>query len=184
MPVDEPSNGPQAQTLIASMNRKQKFCMALGFILIVLATAFPPWRYPVGALSPVYGFLFGSHLPLLAVSELCLEWLLILLVIGGLVLNFNERAGAAVEIKTAAAAGSPRKKHLLAWLTAIVAVLVLCVGLVSYQRKAKKPEAEIPIAWSPISIQAAGLSAFLERRKFGTTKSCTSSEFPRSLNIS
>jgi hypothetical protein len=72
------------------MNRKQRACFCVGFLLLVGATLFPPWRYSGGRgvfrySGSSYGFLF--HPPAgdatVNLTRLFVEWFLILLVSSG-----------------------------------------------------------------------------------------------------
>jgi hypothetical protein len=109
-----------------------------------------------------YGLLFADWPPHVNWLGLFNEWLMIGVLVCGLLLLFREPTKATGVIGSDTGSKASRKNRQLAWLIAIVTVLILCVGLLSYQKKVKKPETEIPIEWLPMNIQAAGMTVSLK----------------------
>ena len=78
------------------MNRKQRLCLLVGFLLLIAATLFPPWRYSSGIggfrySGSAYGFLFRPPFgdATVNLSRLFVEWVLIAFVTFGLFLSQN-----------------------------------------------------------------------------------------------
>jgi hypothetical protein len=120
----------------------------MGFLLLVVAALFPPWKgwgYFLGQESH-YGFLFSSsRAGALDPTRLFVEWALIALVMAGLFLVFRESTFSGEENKFDTASAKPRNRRLLITNISLV-VLVPCLVLVSYFaiRKVKRMEAELP----------------------------------------
>ena len=120
------------------MNRKQRICVWTGFLLLVLATLFPPWTwrtYYTGFSPPgfSYGFLFSppETWARIDLSRLFVQYLLVVLVTGGLVLTFRATKGSDGENKADTTLAAPKRRRLLLAMTIILALLVLCLALVS-----------------------------------------------------
>ena len=101
------------------MNRRQRACIKVGFLLLILATLFPPWTYSYRSRystssSSSYGFLF--HPPFggakVNLAQLFVEWVLIALVTSGLFLTLGKRPIVTTEKQPhpLAAAGSSAMK--------------------------------------------------------------------------
>lgn len=77
------------------MNRRQRVCLWIGIVVFVLMGLFPPC-YGLGPGESAYTFLF---LPLLQVDtywwidihRLCVQWAIVVVVTGGLILTFHDR---------------------------------------------------------------------------------------------
>jgi CheY-like chemotaxis protein len=146
----------------SAMSRRQKVCIGVTLLLVVSAALFPPWKSRWGS---SYGFLFlpPNGLATVDLTRLCVEWLLILFVAGGVFLAIRGRKGATAERKTgkpSSAGKNPRRLLILGG--AIALGLALVTGLVFWETYSYKHRSMPPIAWSPIDIQATGISAFLK----------------------
>src|SRR5712692_9683238 len=100
------------------MNRKERVCLSMGFILLLAATLFPPWRDNYSSsgfglprlpglsgsrsYSSSYGFLFKlpSGSATIQLSRLFVEWALIALLTSGLFFLFRKSRGAGTESPT------------------------------------------------------------------------------------
>lgn len=102
-----------------SMNRNQKICLTIGFLLLIVAALFPPWRvgYSSGgsglpelpklpglggsrSYSSSFGFLFKPPPgpASIELSRLIVEWTLISLLASGLFLWFKDRAAVSPQM--------------------------------------------------------------------------------------
>jgi hypothetical protein len=124
------------------MNRKQRTCIYVGFVLVVLETLFPPWEYRGGT---QYEFLFRSHNANLGLSQLVIEWLVVVFVISGLALALRDGQATGPENMTGKSLAAPARKRFLAALTIILVVLALYLGYTAYSvaRRAKQLETGI-----------------------------------------
>jgi hypothetical protein len=104
-----------------SMNQKQRACLIAGFILLVVAAVFPPWRLRYSSFS--YGFLFKppSAAISLQIGPLLVEWLLVTLVTGGAFLILKNSQTAKLEGESLATL----KRNLTR--TLMIPVAVACI---------------------------------------------------------
>ena len=133
------------------MNRKQRVCLIVGFLLLVAATLFPPWRIPGGRTfglylgpSSSYGFLFnppsgGANLEL---SRLLVEWVLIALLTLGLVYLLRQSSFSKRERRTESASGTPRRVFSLSFAMYVLIAALAAASYVSL-RKVRRLEAGI-----------------------------------------
>jgi hypothetical protein len=148
-----------------AVNRKQRVCLTVGFLLLVLATLFPPWKVSGGryASSSSYGFLFSPPYSgaTIDVPRLQVEWALVALATAGL---FLLRTPRGIKVGTSSENLLSRRKWnrlmvlsgFLILGTAVAASLVLWAGYAHRHRSTP------PITWSPLRIEAAGLIVFLK----------------------
>jgi hypothetical protein len=117
------------------MNRKQRACIVSGFFLLLLSLLFPP-THPYRSPLVSYSFLFSGQ-GAVDFGRLLAEWMLLVLVMGGLLVIANKSKNSTIESSNESNTASPKKARALPLVVATLAVLVLCLSIVSYS-EAKK----------------------------------------------
>ncbi len=125
------------------MNPKQRACIVSGFLLIVLSLLFPP-THPYRSPLVSYSFLFSGQGPI-DFGRLSAEWMLLMLVMGGLFVTVNKSKNSTIESSNESNTASPKKDRVLPLLVATLAALVLSLSIVSYMetKKVRRLEAGI-----------------------------------------
>jgi len=141
------------------MNRKQRVRLTVGFLLLVVAALFPPWRYSDGSpgfglprlpglsgsrsYSSSYGFLFNPPFgsATIELSRLAVEWALIALLTSGLFFWFRKSSGTETESQRDQIVTTRTKRQLL---VSGVSVLAICLVGLSYYLVAKKIVRDLP----------------------------------------
>jgi len=118
------------------MNRKQRACIVVGFLLVALSLLFPPTKLYIPAWPGVsgaayrisYGFLFTLR-GTIELSRLFAEWVLIALVVGGLFYVLRRSYRPQPETRpTSVLTGEGNRRRLL-WLPVALNVLVVALGI-------------------------------------------------------
>jgi heme/copper-type cytochrome/quinol oxidase subunit 2 len=123
------------------MNRKQRACIAAGFLVVLLMILFPPWKYGRSASS--YGFLFAREAyGELDLTRLLVELLLVVFVTGGMLLMLRE---STTESNADTPMAAPTRTRFLLTLTMILVILVLSLGGVSYTAVRRLKRLEVGI---------------------------------------
>jgi hypothetical protein len=80
------------------MNRKQKICLWVGIAVIVTMGIFPPWMITGGSqgcLPMGYSFILNPPSPAnlcrIDASRLCIQWVMVAVVTGGLIFTFGDK---------------------------------------------------------------------------------------------
>jgi hypothetical protein len=125
------------------MNERHRRSIQIGFLLVVVATLFPPWRYRYPGSS--YGFLFAppDNASGIDLTRLLVEWMLIVFVMGGLSFGWTQKPKP--ERAPDATSSVPSKRRMLLGLATLLAILVASLSLTTYiaVRKMKRLEAGI-----------------------------------------
>jgi hypothetical protein len=142
--TNEPLQSQEGRVLGGGMNHKQRSCIVAGVVLILAAGSYPPW-----ICRPGYDWIFsqnhGGCNVSIDVARLSVESFLIVLMIGGLFLIFQDRTRPAPKTNSNSTLTTQRKGRWLFWLTLMLAVLVTCLSFTTYAavKKMKRLQAGI-----------------------------------------
>ena len=133
------------------MNRKQRACLTLGFLLWVVSALLPPWQSSIGRgtrfaySSSSYGFLFTHSGGTLELSRLFVEWTLIVMVTVGLFFLFKGPIHLKHEAKTDSVTVRVGTWRRLFSLSIVLYVVIAALGITSFGllRKVRRLEAGI-----------------------------------------
>ena len=139
------------------MNQRQRVCLAMGFLLLLAATLFPPWRLSYSSSgfrlprlpglsgsrssSSFYGFLFKppSGAAAIELSRLAVEWALIALLTSGLFFWFRKLGG--VENTKDPTIAITTKRRLV---VSVAIVLAICAASLGYYLATTKIVRDLP----------------------------------------